>query len=193
MDTLKPLFTSVRERRLWLWTLAVVAAIYSTLGLASRLAGALRNRGLIDEFFFFCFLLVLAAILTQGLKTRPRGIEIGVGLGVAAAYLFVFARMAIPAAERTHLIEYSVVALLIYEALTERASQGRRVIPKPALFAFALTVLLGWLDEGIQWLLPNRVYDIRDVGFNALAALMAIVGNLALSWVRRTVKKRLGE
>jgi len=27
-----------------------------------------------------------------------------------------------------------------------------------------------WLDEGIQWLLPGRVYDLRDVGFNALAA-----------------------
>ena len=29
-----PLFSSARERRLWLWTLAVVVAIYSTLGLS---------------------------------------------------------------------------------------------------------------------------------------------------------------
>ena len=28
----KPLFSSDRERRLWVWTLAVVVAIYSTLG-----------------------------------------------------------------------------------------------------------------------------------------------------------------
>ena len=51
------LFTSDRERRLWLWTLAVMAAIYSTLGLAPKLAGMLRNRGLIDAAFFFCLLL----------------------------------------------------------------------------------------------------------------------------------------
>ena len=31
------LFTSDRERRLWLWTLAVLVAIYSTLGLARAL------------------------------------------------------------------------------------------------------------------------------------------------------------
>ena len=39
----------------------------------------------------------------------------------------------------------------------------------------------GWLDEGIQALLPNRVDDIRDVGFNALAGLMAITARLAIS------------
>ena len=109
-----PLFTSDRERRQWFWALAAVVAIFATLGLAATLAGALRDRGLVDDFFFFCFLLVLAAIVTQGLKTRPRGAEIGVALGVAAVYLLVLARMAIPAEERTHLIEYGVVAVLIY-------------------------------------------------------------------------------
>ena len=43
--TAMSLFTSDRERRLWLWTLAVVVAIYSTLGLAGTLAGALREQG----------------------------------------------------------------------------------------------------------------------------------------------------
>jgi hypothetical protein len=76
-------------------------------------------------------LLVLATVVTQGLKTRPGGAEISVALGVAAAYLLVFVRMAIPT-ERSHLVEYGVVALFIYEALLERASQGRRV-PVPAL------------------------------------------------------------
>ena len=70
----KPFFSSDRERRLWAWTLAVGVAIFSTLGLAATLAGILRDRGRIESFFFFCFLLVLAAIVTQGLKTRPGGV-----------------------------------------------------------------------------------------------------------------------
>ena len=37
------LFSSERERRLWFWTLAVVAAIYSTLGLAATLEGKLPH------------------------------------------------------------------------------------------------------------------------------------------------------
>jgi hypothetical protein len=34
-------------------------------------------------------------------------------------------------------------------------------------------------------ILPNRVYDLRDVGFNAFAGLMAIAASLALAWARR--------
>ena len=178
------LFTSDRERRLWLWTLAVVVAIYATLGLAATLAGVLRDRGLIDAFFILGALAVAATILTQGLKTRPGGAEIGIALGVAAAYLMVFVRMGIPAAERTHLIEYGVVAVFIYEALTERVSQGRRV-PVPALLAVVATALVGVLDECIQALLPSRVFDPRDILFNVLAAVMAVAASLALAWVRR--------
>ena len=176
------LFTSDRERRLWLWTLTVVAAIYSTLGLARTLAGVLRDSGLLEGAFVLGMLLVGATILTQGLKTRPGGAEIGVALGVAAVYLMVFVRMAIPE-ERTHLIEYGVVAVLIYEALTERASQGGRV-PIPALFTVLATALVGVLDECIQAFLPSRVFDPRDILFNVLAGLMAVAASVALGWVR---------
>ncbi|MDH3599268.1 MAG: VanZ family protein, partial [Candidatus Tectomicrobia bacterium] len=147
------LFSSDRERRLWTWTLAVVVAIYSTLSLARTLAGALRDSGLLEASFVLGLLLVGATIVTQGLKTRPGGSEIGVALGVAATYLMVFVRMAIPE-ERTHLIEYGVVAIFIHEALTERASQGRRV-PVPALLAVLATALVGVLDECIQAFLPS--------------------------------------
>ncbi|MGB0389287.1 MAG: VanZ family protein, partial [Ardenticatenaceae bacterium] len=181
-----PLFSSVRERRLWAWTLAVVVAIYSTLGLATTLVEVLRNRELFDGTFLVGYLLIWAAILTQGLKTRPRGAEIGVALGIAAVYLMLFARMGIP--ERTHLFEYSVVALFMYEALTERARQERRV-PIPALLAIVATALIGTLDECIQAFLPNRVFDPLDILFNVLAAVMAVTASVALGWARRQVSR----
>ena len=166
----------------------VVAAIYSTLGLARPLAGVLRELGLLEALFMLGMLLVGAAILTQGLKTRPGGAEICVALGVAAVYLLLFARVATPE-ERTHLIEYGVVAVFIYEALGERASHGRRV-PVPALLAVLAASLVGVLDENIQALLPNRAYDIRDVLFNVLAALMAVAASAALAWARRWRSRR---
>ena len=179
----KPFFASRRERRLWGWTLAVVAAVYSTLGLAATLAEFLRNRGLFDDLFVLGLILIGSAILTQALKVRPHGVEIGVALGIVAVYLLVFARMAIPE-ERTHLIEYGVVAVFVKEALTERASQGRHV-PVPALLAVLATVLVGLLDECIQAFLPNRVFDYRDILFNGLAAVMAVAASVALAWARR--------
>lgn len=177
------LFTSDRERRLWLWTLAVVVAIYSTLGLAGTLAATLRQEGLLGATFFLAFLLVLAAIVGSGLKRRPGRREIWVAVGVTAVYATVFVRMFVTPEERTHLFEYGLVAVLVYQALTERRREDSS-IPPPAILAILITIALGWVDEGIQALLPNRHYDIRDVGFNAVAAVMAVVASVAIAKAR---------
>ena len=160
-----------------------MAAIYSTLGLARTLAAALAGSGVGEGLFILCCLLVLTAVVTQGLRARPGGAEVGVALGIAAAYILVFVRMSIPT-ERSHLIEYGVVALFIHEALTERAARGRRV-PAPALLAVLATGLVGVLDECIQLLLPSRVFDPVDMLFNVLAAIMAVTASSALRWARR--------
>ncbi|MDE0580183.1 MAG: VanZ family protein, partial [bacterium] len=86
--------------------------------------------------------------------------------------------------ERTHLIEYGVVALLIHAALTERAMHSPHV-PAPAVLAIALTGLFGVLDELIQALLPNRVFDWRDILFNVVAAVLAVGAIKALRWARQ--------
>ncbi len=177
------LFASDRERRLWTWTLAVVVAIYSTLGLARTLAGILRDEGILVAAFLIGMVLVGATALALGLRTRPGAAEIGIALGIAAVYFMVILRMALPE-ERTHLIEYGVVALFIHEALKERARQGRRV-PIPALLAIAAASAVGTIDECIQAFIPSRVFDPEDILFNFLAALMAVVSSVALSWARR--------
>ena len=187
------LFSSARERRLWLWTLAVVVAIYSTLGLARTLTEALREHGLLGPAFpLVSFLLAIslvgATVVAHGLKAPPGGMEITVALGVTAAYLLVFLRMVGPE-ERSHLIEYGVVAVFIYEALAERASQGRRVPALPVLAVLA-TAALGVVDECIQIFVPSRVFDPVDMLFNLLAGAMAVGASVALSWARRWTRSR---
>ncbi len=189
MVTSRSLFTSDRERRLWFWALAVVVVIYSTLGLAGTLAEVLRERDLLGTSWFVGFLLVMAAIVGSGLKRRPGRREVWVALGVTAVYGMAVARLGFSPEERTHLFEYGIVAVLIYQALSERSQNGRRV-RAPAALALVVTALLGWLDEGIQALLPNRFYDIVDVAVNALAALMAIAASLAIARARRWIGAR---
>lgn len=175
-------FTSVRERRLWVAMVAVVSAIYATLGLARTLSDELRNRDLLDDTFFFAFLVLVVAVVIRALRLRRGGAEVFVVLATAIVYLMMFLRMASPE-ERSHLLEYGVVALIIDEALSERARNGSPV-PRPALAAIAAASLIGTVDELVQLAIPSRVFDPIDIGFNALAAVVAIGGSRALTRVR---------
>jgi hypothetical protein len=177
-------FSSPRERRLWFWTLALVVAIYSTLGSAPALASQLSDVDLLDETFWLGLYLLLAAILALGLNARPRGAEIGVAFGVIAVYLIVFNRLAFFQEERSHMVEYSMVALFAFHALLERQQHGR-LRSSPAWIALAFASLVGILDEVIQLFLPNRYFDLVDVGFNTASAAMAIIASLVLAWVQR--------
>ena len=183
------LFTSRRERRLWLWALAVVVAIYSTLGLAGTLAEVLREHNLLPAAVLGLMLVTVAAIVGSGLKKRPGHREVWVALGVTAVYAMAVVRMGGTMEERTHLFEYGIVAVLIYQALRERAANGRRV-PAPAVLALVATVALGWLDEGLQALIPSRVYDNFDVVRNTVAALIGIGGSVTVGWVNERLDGR---
>ena len=180
-------FSSTRERRLWLFTAAVVAGIYLTLGLASTLAQKFYNQDVAAFVFLSLMFLVALTVLLVALNVRPSGAEIGIGLGIVTVYLWVLLRMTIP--ERSHLIEYSIVAAFIYAALVERRNQGRSVL-FPEVFAILATTLVGTADEFIQLFLPSRVFDPTDILFNFLAATMAVTASAILIYSRRAFSKR---
>ena len=118
------LFTSNRERRLWLCALAVVVAIYSTLGLAGTLAEVLRERNLLPASLLFLLFLLVAAIVGSGLKRRPARREIWVVLGITAVYGLAVLRMSGSPEERTHLFEYGIVAVLTPSASVRKTTAG---------------------------------------------------------------------
>ena len=180
------LFTSSREKRLWFWAFAVFAAIFSTLFMEKTLANQLKDQNIQAVFFVFGMLLVAAAVIVHGLKTKPSRIELSILLGIVAVYVMFIFRLGAP--ERSHLMEYSVLAIFIHKALVERASQ-RKLILKPALFALAIAFLIGVLDEYIQIVLPNRVFDPQDILFNGIAVIMAIASSLLLIWARKRINK----
>ncbi len=99
-------------------------------------------------------------------RVRRRGRQ-GVGLmalavALAAAYAIVM-RTGVPdvdAVERIHFLQYGLVALLFYRA----------TMPAPLTAVVPLTLLAGTLvgigEEWLQWLVPTRVGDVRDVLLN---------------------------
>lgn len=183
-------FTSKRERRLWIALAIVLAAIYATLGQAPAIVAAL-GEGILNSVgnnLVFVIIVLLVVIPVFFIDKRLSHAEIAVGIGILTVYLLAWLRLG-SWEERTHLFEYALVAALVHEALLERRDNGRRV-PAPALLALIISISLGWLDEGVQSLLPNRVFDLIDVAFNSIAATMIIGMRHAVARVRAWVDRR---
>lgn len=84
---------------------------------------------------------------------------LAVGVAIAMGY-------EIPA-ERLHFLVYGIIGSLIFKATADTWRL-------PFLSSFALVSGIGGGDEAIQWFLPNRVGDIRDVFMNSFGGLLGI-------------------
>lgn len=178
-------FRSAAERRWWSAVAAALGVIFASLYPLQFALDALRERNLLRKSILAAGALVAAGLVAWMLRRRAGWPEWAALALAAAGYAFVGSRYEV-IQERIHLLQYGLVALLFLGALEARASAGQAsfldalaTAPGPAAGAAALTAAAGWLDEGIQGLLPNRHYDLRDVGLNALAGAMAI-GTCAL-------------
>ena len=179
------LFASSREQRLWFWAFAVVAAIFASLFMGRPLADQLRDQNTQAVFFLIGLILVGAVVLFHGLQSKPGKWEMVTLLGIIAAYTMLIFRLGAP--ERSHLIEYSVLAVFIHKALKERA-QHRNPYLNPALLAIGMAFAIGVIDETIQIFIPHRVFDPEDILFNGMAILLAIGFSILLNWVRKKSK-----
>ncbi len=165
--------TLTRRARLALPALLLV--IYSTLSVARRVTEAVREANLLRASVSVAFAAAVVTALVLVFKDpgRRTGRVVAGLAAVLAAYTAVVWPMQSPE-EKLHFLEYGAVAVLAFWAGPVRSSGLVRLS-----FAALFTLAAGWLDEGIQALLPNRYYDLRDVGFNALAGVMALA-SLAL-------------
>jgi peptidoglycan/LPS O-acetylase OafA/YrhL len=152
-------------------TLAVyLLVIYATLGVVRILTNFLRDRGVLRASVVIAFAVVSAAVLWLIFRdARRRTWRTVVALAIAGCvYAAVIYPMNSPE-EKIHFIEYGGVAALAYVSAPRQWTKVKRFVECAVFVAAA-----GWIDEGIQALLPSRFYDLRDVAFNAAAGLMAL-------------------
>ncbi|QBA64965.1 VanZ family protein [Muriicola soli] len=179
--------TNIRKRYLWLAVLIVYLTILSTLFIGQPLANELRDQNVQAVFFLFGMFMVGIAVLLHGLISKPSKIEYAVLFGIIGVYVMFFFRLGAP--ERSHLIEYSALAILLHKAI-RREIAPERSIWLPAILAWLSGIFLGTLDEGIQYFLPERVFDPVDIVFNSMAISMAIIATMLLNWLNKKFTKR---
>jgi len=173
------------ERHAWLAVGAVTGLILATAPIARGLQKAVREGAGEHAFLTIAVVGVLAAGLfgwrglsRAGASPARRAVVV---LSAAAYLAGAWALRGTPV-EALHLLEYGLLGALAFHALSFR-------IRDPSVYVSAALVgaSVGIVDEGVQWLIPDRVWDLRDIGFDAAAAA-AIQLPIALGWRPSHVK-----
>jgi len=68
--------------------------------------------------------------------------------------------------ERIHFLEYGILGALIFKATGKGTKQN--------IFAIILLFIIAVIDELIQYILPNRVGDIRDIVMNLTGGVIGL-------------------
>lgn len=123
---------------------------------------------------------IVAAIATAFVRNRGhRGARIAV-MAAALTIGLIYTRLmsagdpAIDAVERVHFIEYGAIAVLFYR-VWRRAGDASTII-MPLLCGF----IVGTLDEWLQWFIPYRVGEMKDVILNLTALGCGVLFGVAL-------------
>ncbi len=80
-------------------------------------------------------------------------------------------------AEKIHLVEYGLLAYLLYRAFKPRDGT---VDPTVLLLPLLWLTVAGVLEESMQWLVETRLGEVRDVALNVYAGVCGLIFSLAL-------------
>ncbi len=170
----------MRQGRKVKWVSWLVVALWSmvifvTIPLARAIQRFVQKAWGEEVFLYAVLIAIIAAFgLTLG-HQRGRGRispERGGWLvGVAVLYLAYAFTLRHNPVEAIHFVEYGILGVLAFRALTHHMRD-------PGIYLAAALVggIVGILDEAIQWAVPRRVWDLRDIWFNFFGASLIQVG-----------------
>ena len=167
--------------------LAAACGVSTALVLGAPFIGQLR--GALRAAVGGNFVAVMAAVVLSGAglaivaalarirdQRRQRYGALIAALTIAVAYATASAtgNAEVDAVERFHFIEYGLITILFYKTW-RRAGDGS-VLAMPILAGF----IVGTLEEWLQWFIPARVGEARDVLLNSFAIGCGLLFSLAL-------------
>lgn len=154
-----------------LWSLLIFATIPLARAIERVVVGAWGQ-----QFFLYAVLIVIGAAAVETFRYLRRlgtisGMRVALLGGVALVFGAYTLSLRHNAVEAVHFVEYGVLGLLAFRALTHRMHDST-IYPAAACIA----VIVGILDEGIQWATPERVWDILDIWRNFFGTALVLVG-----------------
>lgn len=166
-------YHKLMQNKLFVWSLigCYVTFIYSTLYIMRPILNFLKAtlNSYLNLSVGLMFLIILSLVLVHIISNREH-YSVNQYLWfsfISCLYGLVLYILELPE-EQVHFIEYGILSALIYVALTHDINN------KSIYFLSAIIVFVfGTIDEVIQWVLPNRCFDIRDLIMNGIAGILA--------------------
>ncbi len=161
------------QNKSFVWSLigCYVTFIYSTLYIMRPIINFLKMtlKGYFNLSVIIAFLMILSFVLVYIIKNREDyGISQYLWFAfISCLYGLVIYILDVPE-EQIHFIEYGILSALIYVALTHDIHNNVYVYFLSIHIVFAF----GAVDEVIQGILPNRMFDIRDIIMNGISGIL---------------------
>jgi VanZ family protein len=163
------------EWQSWCYVAIGVLVIYCTIPVARALREFIAEQVGLDLFLYVTATLALIAGVMAFINLRRRRLPTDAYLFlfiiISAFMAYIYQLRDIPE-EAIHVAEYGAIGILVYRALAHRTRDFSIYI-----MATLIVGMIGVLDEYIQWIVPSRVFDLRDIRTNFIAGGM---GQLAI-------------
>ena len=151
----------------------------------------------LGKSFFLFLILTLLAVVSIGtiyllfFKFKIRAFKNYVWLLILVfLYVYFILQLRKSPVEVTHFLEYGLLSILVFRALSHHIKD------KSIYFSTAFIILIiGTFDEIIQWIVPGRVWNFKDVGLNLISggliqlAIWQVIGPKSIS--EKTTTKSL--
>lgn len=175
------IFDMLKSKRAkdWAVVLLYTLFIYATLPIMPRIWNYLKKH--IGVFVLYSPYISLAIIgfslILYIIFYHRKDISVYLWFGIIA-YLYIYGLGQLElAVEKIHFVEYGILSCLVFKAL-------RNDIKNKLIYLWASVIVfgIGFLDEGIQYILPSRVYDTHDVIVNGAAG---VLGQMVIAFILR--------
>lgn len=164
-------------RTLWLRVLVWTLVVYASIPLARTIQSGVESSLGVVAFTAVTLVAIAVggtALVRAAWDSAPehRARRLVALVCIAAFFAFLTLRLRDSPEEALHFVQYGILAVLVLRAVSVRAESRN---PSAYLTAAAVCVLIGAGDEILQWLVPERFFDFRDIGLNAVASLGVLV------------------
>jgi hypothetical protein len=163
------------EWQSWLYVCIWSLLIFVTVPVARVIQAYVHEHWGRDMFLYgvviIIVLLLVASLKLIKAKRTATAMNYVWLVSIATVFIVYTIQLRSNPEEAVHFVQYGILGILIYRALTHRINNyGIYFV------ALLLTITVGILDEALQWLTPNRVWGLKDIRLDAIAAALVLLG-----------------